>query len=86
MDLAIIFEDSVDSVLFSSFGEEDFQMFVFNKLCSNHRTNINYTCPETICEQYLRLVFSSFAEEDFQRFCIKFVIFKFSLATFSIIM
>ena len=71
-------------IWFSSFGEEDFQRFAINYLVqiifgyylANNvggitiRTNFNYTCPRTICVQYLRILFSSFGEEDFQRFAL----------------
>ena len=36
---------------------------------------LNYTCPGTICEQYLRILFSSFGEEDFQGFYIKYMLY-----------
>ena len=65
-------------IYFKNFGE-DFQRFVFacgyyfddNVGGATIWTNINYTCPTTICVQYPRILFSSLGEEDFQKFALK---------------
>ena len=48
-------------------------------------TNFNYTYLRTICVQYLRILLSSFEEEDFSKICIKFAMFRLSLAIISLI-
>ena len=62
-------------ILLSNFGEEDFQRFALNLLCSNCLkfadnvggatiyTNFNYTYPTSICVQYQRILLSSFGED-----------------------
>ena len=64
-------------ILLCSFGEEDFQSFALNYLCSNSFwllladnvggttiwTNFDYTYPRTICVQYLRILLISFGED-----------------------
>ena len=42
--------------------------FADNVGCTTNWTNFNYTCPRTICLQYLRILWSGFGEKEFHRF------------------
>ena len=83
--------------MLSSFGEEDFQMFALNLLCSkcfsllfrrkcrggHHLNKHSLHMPMDYFVSNQRILFTSFGEEDFQRFCIKFAMFKMTLAIIS---
>ena len=54
--------------------------FVDNVGGATIRTNFNYKYLRTICVQNLRILLSSFEKEDFSKICIKFAMFRLSLA------